>query len=212
VRLANTLPSNITSVSAAMMMAFRFFRAAAWLCLETAQCISSGFEQLLSLIVVGGSTSTQPDLLRSSLLRGDAEANTILFIVLPDKLHIPRVSGIIGVATRIVKGDARKAHRHGVVQSAVMPGGKEQCQWTNCMRIPRRLLPQVQPGALDGKEVTFKDKLFLKEHIRTFLHIPLGFGKVMVKTTRRSSCGCLPPQPLMLYDDTSLWEPTCISP
>jgi hypothetical protein len=66
--------------------------------------------------------------------------------------------------------------------------------------------PRFDPEPWDGKEVTFKDKLFLKEHIRTFLHIPLGFGKVMVRTTEKiKAADALPPQPLMLYDDTSLW-------
>ena len=66
--------------------------------------------------------------------------------------------------------------------------------------------PRFNPEPWDGKEVTFKDKLFLKEHIRTFLHVPLGFGKVMVKTTEKiKAADALPPQPLMLYDDTSLW-------
>ena len=45
--------------------------------------------------------------------------------------------------------------------------------------------PRFNPEPWDGKEVTFHDKLFLKEHIRTFLHIPLGFGKVMVRTTEK---------------------------
>lgn len=47
--------------------------------------------------------------------------------------------------------------------------------------------PRFNPEPWDGKEVTFKDKLFLKEHIRTFLHIPLGFGKVMVKNVVHQS-------------------------
>jgi len=66
--------------------------------------------------------------------------------------------------------------------------------------------PRFNPEPWDGKEVTFKDKLFLKEHMRTFLHIPLGFGKVMVKSMERiKAADALAPEPLMLYDDTSLW-------
>ena len=66
--------------------------------------------------------------------------------------------------------------------------------------------PRFNPEPWDGKEVTFKDKLFLKEHMRTFLHIPLGFGKLMMNTSQKiKAADALPPQPLMLYDDTSLW-------
>ena len=66
--------------------------------------------------------------------------------------------------------------------------------------------PRFNPEPWDGKEVTFKDKLFLKEHMRTFLHIPLGFGKVMVKNMEGiKAANALAPEPLMLYDDTSLW-------
>jgi hypothetical protein len=66
--------------------------------------------------------------------------------------------------------------------------------------------PRFNPEPWDGKEVTFKDKLFLKEHMRTFLHIPLGFGKVMVKSMEGiKAANALAPEPLMLYEDTSLW-------
>lgn len=66
--------------------------------------------------------------------------------------------------------------------------------------------PRFNPEPWDGKEVTFNDKLFLRDHVRTFLHIPLGFGKVMVKNVERiKAADALPPEPLMLYEDTSLW-------
>jgi hypothetical protein len=41
--------------------------------------------------------------------------------------------------------------------------------------------PRFNPAPWDGKEVTFKDKLFVKDHVRSFFHIPLNFAKVMVK-------------------------------
>ncbi len=41
--------------------------------------------------------------------------------------------------------------------------------------------PRFNPGPWDGKEVTWQDKLFLKDRVRSFFHIPLNFGKVMVK-------------------------------
>jgi hypothetical protein len=66
--------------------------------------------------------------------------------------------------------------------------------------------PRFNPEPWDGKEVTFKDKVFVKEHVRTFLHIPLSFGKVMVKSMEGiKAANALAPEPLMLYEDTSLW-------
>ena len=66
--------------------------------------------------------------------------------------------------------------------------------------------PRFNPQPWDEKEVTFKDKLFVKDHVVSFLHIPLNFGKVMVRNMERiSQAGALAPEPLMLSDETSPW-------
>ncbi len=66
--------------------------------------------------------------------------------------------------------------------------------------------PRFDPGPWDEKEVTFQDRLFLKDHVRSFLHIPLGFGKMMVRNMERiQKAGALPPEPLMLCDEKSPW-------
>ena len=66
--------------------------------------------------------------------------------------------------------------------------------------------PRFNPEPWDKKEVTFKDKLFIKDHVTSFLHIPLNFGKVMVRNMERiAKAGALPPEPLMLSDEKSLW-------
>jgi|SRR4030042_1534827 hypothetical protein len=66
--------------------------------------------------------------------------------------------------------------------------------------------PRFNPVPWDDKEVVFQDRLFLKEHMRTFLHIPLGFGKVMVKNMAKiKEADALAPEPLMLYEDKSLF-------
>ena len=66
--------------------------------------------------------------------------------------------------------------------------------------------PRFNPEPWEEKEVTFKDKLFLKDHVRSFLHIPLNFGKVMTKNMERiKEADALSPEPLMLSDDKSLW-------
>ncbi|QLJ52794.1 MAG: hypothetical protein Sv326_0619 [Candidatus Fermentimicrarchaeum limneticum] len=66
--------------------------------------------------------------------------------------------------------------------------------------------PRFDPAPWDGKEIEWKNKLFLKDHIRSFFHIPLNFGNVMVKNMERiKEAGALAPKPLMLSDEKSLW-------
>lgn len=67
--------------------------------------------------------------------------------------------------------------------------------------------PRFNPEPWQEKEVTWQDRLFLKDSVRTFLHIPLNFGKVMLKNMKRiEEANALAPQPLMLTDDKSLWR------
>jgi len=66
--------------------------------------------------------------------------------------------------------------------------------------------PRFDPGPWDRKEVTFQDKLFVKDRVRSLLHIPLNFGKVMVRNLEKiQAAGALAPEPLLLSDENSLW-------
>ena len=66
--------------------------------------------------------------------------------------------------------------------------------------------PRFNPKPWEEKEITWQDNLFIKDHIRSFLHIPLGFGKVMVKNMEMiKAADALTPEPLMLSDENSLW-------
>ena len=66
--------------------------------------------------------------------------------------------------------------------------------------------PRFNPEPWDEKEVNWQDKLFIKDHVRSFLHIPLGFGKMMVRNMERiKEAGALAPEPLMFLDEKSLW-------
>lgn len=66
--------------------------------------------------------------------------------------------------------------------------------------------PRFHPEPWDGKKITFEDKLFLKDRVRSFLHIPLNMGRVMVKNMARiQEADALAPEPLMLSDEKSLW-------
>lgn len=66
--------------------------------------------------------------------------------------------------------------------------------------------PRFNPEPWNEKEITLKDKLFVKDHVISFFHIPLNFGKVMVKNMEMiEAAGALAPEPLMLSDEKSLW-------
>jgi hypothetical protein len=66
--------------------------------------------------------------------------------------------------------------------------------------------PRFNPEPWDEKEVTFQDKLFIKDHVRSIFHIPLNFGKVMVRNMEMiQQADALAPEPLMLSDEKSLW-------
>ncbi len=66
--------------------------------------------------------------------------------------------------------------------------------------------PKFNPEPWDEKEITWQDNLFIKDHVRSFLHIPLGFGKAMTKNMEMiEAADALAPEPLMLSDENSLW-------
>ncbi|KAB2940628.1 MAG: hypothetical protein MPEBLZ_01358 [Candidatus Methanoperedens nitroreducens] len=66
--------------------------------------------------------------------------------------------------------------------------------------------PRFDPGPWEDKEIKFQDKLFLKDHVRSFLHIPLNFDRIMVKNMEKiEAAGALTPEPLMLSDEKSMW-------
>lgn len=66
--------------------------------------------------------------------------------------------------------------------------------------------PRFNPEPWEEKEVTLQDKLFIKDHVRSFLHIPLNMGKVMARNMEKiREADALAPEPLMLSDEKSLW-------
>lgn len=66
--------------------------------------------------------------------------------------------------------------------------------------------PRFNPVPWDQKTLTWKDKLFVKDHVTSFLHIPLNFGKVIVRNMEKiKEADALTPDPLMLSDEKSLW-------
>lgn len=66
--------------------------------------------------------------------------------------------------------------------------------------------PAEYPEAWDHREVVWKDKLFVKGRVRSFLHIPLNFKGVFLKNLRRiEAAGAMPEELLIVSDDNSLW-------
>lgn len=62
------------------------------------------------------------------------------------------------------------------------------------------------PEPWQAKEITWNDKLFVKDHVTSLFHIPLNFGKKVVKNMELiERAGAKSPYQLMLTDEKSLW-------
>lgn len=67
--------------------------------------------------------------------------------------------------------------------------------------------PRFNPEPWDEKEITFQDKLFVKDHVKSFLHIPINFGKVMIRNMDKiQKVDALAPEPVVLSDEKSMWS------
>lgn len=65
---------------------------------------------------------------------------------------------------------------------------------------------RFDPTPWDGRKVRLNNKLFIKDRVRSVFHIPLNFGKVMIRNiTHIKDADALPQDPLMLVDENSLW-------
>lgn len=66
--------------------------------------------------------------------------------------------------------------------------------------------PRLDAKDWDEQEFIWKGRLFLKDHIRSFLHIPLNFGSVIHRDHEIvESNAAYPEQPLWLTEDVSPW-------
>lgn len=62
------------------------------------------------------------------------------------------------------------------------------------------------PTPWQDKEITWKDKIFVKDHVISFLHIPLDMGKKIVKNMELiEKAKAKASYQLMLTDEQSLW-------
>lgn len=62
------------------------------------------------------------------------------------------------------------------------------------------------PEPWTDKEITWKNRLFVKDHVTSFLHIPLNMGQKIVKNMELiDQAKAQAPHQLMLADEKSLW-------
>lgn len=65
---------------------------------------------------------------------------------------------------------------------------------------------RFNPAPWDGKEITWKGRLFLKDHVTSFFHIPLNMDKIMEKDMGMiAKAGALDQDQIMLSDEKSMW-------
>ena len=66
--------------------------------------------------------------------------------------------------------------------------------------------PRFDPGLWDEREVVWSDKLFLREKVRSFLHMPLNMGAAFRRGFGRlERAGAMPVHPIWLSDERSSW-------
>jgi len=62
------------------------------------------------------------------------------------------------------------------------------------------------PEPWQDKQITWQDKVFVQDHVTSFLHIPLNMGRVVTKNMQLiEKADAKAPQQLMLTDEKSLW-------
>lgn len=66
--------------------------------------------------------------------------------------------------------------------------------------------PPFDPASWSEGQVTWQDKLFIKDRVRCLLHVPLNMGARMAANQRLiESAQAAPAQPLVLSDERSPW-------
>ena len=66
--------------------------------------------------------------------------------------------------------------------------------------------PRFNPDPWNEQEITWEDKRFVKDRVRSFLHIPMNFGSVMKKVVARiEAADAKSEEMIVLTDEYSLW-------
>ena len=71
---------------------------------------------------------------------------------------------------------------------------------------PTGCCPVFEPGPWDEKEITWEDKAFVVDRVRSVFHIPLNFGQVMRRNMELiEAADAMPAEAIVLSDENSLW-------
>lgn len=74
------------------------------------------------------------------------------------------------------------------------------------MNADKECCPKFDPTPWQERWITLDGKLFVKDRVRSFLHIPLNFGGVMVRNMAKiQQADAEQPNMLLLSDENSLW-------
>lgn len=66
--------------------------------------------------------------------------------------------------------------------------------------------PRFDPEPWDEKELKWENRRFVKDRVRSFLHVPLNFGAVMKRNTQAIEAADARPETMVvLSDENSLW-------
>jgi len=66
--------------------------------------------------------------------------------------------------------------------------------------------PRFHPELWDEQEITWMNKKFVKDRVRSFLHVPLNFGSVMIRNMGLiEAADAKPEEVIVLADENSLW-------
>lgn len=68
--------------------------------------------------------------------------------------------------------------------------------------------PRFEPGPWDETEHTWQERKFIKDNVCAFLHVPIGFGKVVGRNMEKiQAAGAATEQPpICLCDECSMWK------
>ena len=73
-------------------------------------------------------------------------------------------------------------------------------------RNPGECCSKFDPQPWDGKELQWQGRRFVKDRVRSFLHIPLNFGAVMTRNVGQIEAADARPEAMViLSDENSLW-------
>jgi len=71
---------------------------------------------------------------------------------------------------------------------------------------PDECCPRFDSAPWDGKELHWQDRRFVKDRVKSFLHIPLNFGAVMKRNVGQiEAAGARSDAMVVLSDENSLW-------